>query len=412
MATPPQHLTMRPIADAELPALTRLVEGVFLDDHHDDEAEIEAQIYEPERSLAVFDGDQPVASAVAYSRNLTVPGGPLPAACVSWVAVAPTHRRRGLLTRMMRHQLTELHDRSREAVAVLWASESAIYGRFGYGPASQACRITVSTRDARMLPQTGGAGRVRLLLPVDALPDLTAVYESVRPDRVGLLDRRGAWWQRRLFDPERWRDGASSLRVAVHEDASGRPDAFALYNTKATWDAGPQGEIGVRELLAATPAGYAGLWRFLLQMDLVRTVRWDRAAADEALPHLLGGTGAVQQSLSDALWVRIVDVDRALSARRYSTPTDLVLEISDDYCPWNSGRYRLAGDLQGADCTSTMDRADLSLPVAALGAAYLGGMSLSTLAAAGLVTERRPGALQAATAAFTGARAPYAPEVF
>ncbi len=407
------QLTMRPISVEELPALARLVGSIFLSDHHDDEDEIESQVYEPERSLAIFDGGRPVSSAVAYTRDVTVPGGRLPAACVSWVAVAPTHRRRGLLTRMMRRQLTDLHEQQREPIALLWASEATIYGRFGYGLASQACRLTVSTAQARLPSGVGRSGRLWLATAEEALPAMTAVYEAARADRVGLLDRPGAWWRRRLFDPEHWRQGASSLRFAVHDDDDGSPDAYAIFNTKPSWDAtGPRGEIGVREVQAITPSGYAAIWRLLTEMDLVRQVHWDRAAADEPLPYLLGNPGAVQQTLSDGLWVRIVDADRALAARRYSTRIDTVIEITDEFCPWNAGRYRLTGDADTATCATADDPAELTLSATTLGAAYLGGITLTTLAAAGLVTEHRPGALAAASTAMRGARPAYAPEVF
>ncbi|PZS25388.1 MAG: GNAT family N-acetyltransferase [Pseudonocardiales bacterium] len=413
MPSTTDQLVMRPITVEELPVLGRLVGSIFLNDHHEDEEAIEAPVYEPERSLAIFDGGAPVASAVAFTRTVTVPGGPVPAACVSWVAVAPTHRRRGLLTRMMRHQLTELHDQQREPIALLWASEASIYGRFGYGLAGQSCLVTVSTAAARMPADAGRGGRLRLLTADEAMPPMTAIYDSVRADRVGLLDRRGAWWQRRLFDPERWREGASSLRFAVHHDDDGSPDAYAIFNTKPSWGAtGPNGEVGVREVQATTPAGYAAIWRFLLEIDLVRTVTWHLAAADEPLPYLLDNPDAVQQALRGALWVRIVDVDRALSARRYSTRIDTVLELSDKLCPWNSGRYRLTADAAAATCSRTGDPADLSLSVTTLGAAYLGGTTLGRLAGAGLVTEHRTGAVAAASTAFQAVRPPYSPEIF
>jgi predicted acetyltransferase len=406
-------LTLRSIGIDELPAVSRLVESVFLSDHHDDEDELEAALYEPERSLAIFDGAVPVASALIYTRDLTVPGGPVPAACVSWVAVAPTHRRRGLLTRMMRHQLTDLHEQHREPVATLWASEGAIYGRFGYGLASRDGHVTVNTADGRMHDGLGRTGRLRLPTAAEALPDLTAVYEAARADRAGLLDRRGPWWQKRLFDPERRREGASSLRFVVHHDDGGTPDAYAIFNGKPAWNAsGPQGEVGVREFLAITAAGYAAVWRFLTEMDLVRQIRWNHAPLDEPLPYLLDNPGAVQQAVSLALWVRVVDVDRALAARRYSTHIDIVLDVSDELCPWNAGRYRLTGDPDAACCTPTDADPDLSLSTTVLGAAYLGGTTLATLAAAGLVTEHRPGALDAASAAFRAARLPYSPEIF
>lgn len=404
---------MRAISAEELPALARVVESAFLSDFREDEQDPELELYEPDRSLVIFDGQAPVASAVALTRDLTVPGGPVPAACVSWVAVAPTHRRRGLLSRMMRHQLTQLHDEQQESIAVLWASEAAIYGRFGYGLASQACQVTVSTRNARLRPDLGRDGRVQLLAADEALPAMTAIYEGVRRQRVGLLDRSGGWWQARLFYPERRREGTSGLRFAVHVDGGGSPDGYAIFHTKPSWEAtGPRGEVGVREVMASTPAGYAGVWRFLIELDLVRQVRWDRATPDEPLPYLLDNPAAVQQALSPAMWVRIVDVDRALAARRYSTPVDMVLDIGDEVCPWNAGRYRLTGDEGGAACTRTDDAADLTLPATSLGAAYLGGTTLSALGAAGLVTEHRSGALAAASAALRAGRPPHGLEVF
>ncbi len=407
------RLTLRAIGVPEIPTVARLVESIFLTDLREEDRDPELRLYEPDRSLVIFEGSTPVASAVALTRDLTVPGGPVPAACVSWVAVAPTHRRRGLLTRLMRRQLTEWHDQGREAVAVLWASEGAIYGRFGYGVASQSCRITVSTQGARVRAGAGSAGRLRMLPADEALPAMRTVYEAVRARRVGLLDRRGEWWQQRLFDPERRREGASSLRFAVHYDDHDQPDAYAIFNTKPAWDiTGPRGEVGVREMQASTPAGYAAVWRFLVEMDLVRQVRWDRAAPDEPLPHLLDNADCVQQSLSAGMWIRVVDVDRALGARRYSTPIDTVLDIRDETCPWNAGRYRLTGDADSATCRRTDGAADLSLSATTLGAAYLGGTTLTTLAGAGLVTEHRSGGLAAAAAAFRAAQPPCSLEVF
>ncbi len=405
---------MRPITIEELPGLSRFVDSVFLQDPHDDDAEISAAVYEPERSIVAFDGAEPVASALAYTREMTVPGGPMPIAGVSWVAVAPTHRRRGLLTRMMGHQLSELHDHEREPVAVLWASEGGIYGRFGYGLAARNTKMAVDRPAARLRPDVDrGDGRVRLLPRDEALPLLTAVYDRVRVGQVGHLDRRGRWWDHRLYDPERWRKGASTLRYAVHEDIGGRPDAYAIYNTKPTWrDSGPCGEVAVREVQASTATGYAAVWGFLIELDLIAVVTSDRAAADEPLNYLVTDPGSVRQALYDALWVRLVDVDRALAARRYAVPIDVVLDVSDDFCPWNAGRYRLTGDADAASCTRTKDAADLALTTTALGAIYLGGTTLATLAAAGLVTEHRPGTVAGTSTAFAALRQPWCPEVF
>lgn len=413
MAFDPEH-QLRPITIEELPRLAAMVESVFLSDPREDELEIERKVFEPPRSIAVFDGDEPVASAAAYTRDMTVPGGPIPVAGVTWVAVSPTHRRRGLLTRMMRHQLGEMHHEGGEAVAVLWASEAAIYGRFGYGLASRGARLRVSTAETRLRPDVDrGSGQLRQCSAEDALPALKSVYERVRVGRVGHLDRRGAWWMRRLFDPERWREGASALRFLVHSEEHGEPDGYAVFSVKASWGTfSPSGRATVRDIAAATPSAYAAVWGFLLELDLVREVLCDRAAIDEPLLHIVHNSRAVQQEVSDALWVRIVDVDRALSARRYSAPTDIVLDISDEFCPWNAGRYRLTGDVGAAVCVRTDDPADLALSSTTLGAAYLGGTTLTTLAAAGLVRELRAGALEPAAIAFATTRQPSCPEVF
>ncbi len=406
-------LEFRPITMDELPKLAQMVESVFLSDPHDDEIEIERSVFETERSLVAFDTGEPVASSAAYSRDLTVPGGPMAVAGVTWVAVAPTHRRRGLLTRMMRDQLHGLHDRFAEPVAALWASEAAIYGRFGYGLASRGARLQVSTAETGLRGDVDrGAGRLRLCTADDALPALQAIYERVRIDRVGHLDRRDAWWNRRIFDPERWREGASALRFVVHSDAGGEPDGYAVFNVKSNWGTGPNGVTTIRDLAAATPAAYAAVWGFLIEMDLVRQVHYERAALDEPLAYLVTNPRALQLDLTDALWVRIIDVDRALAARRYSMPIDLVLDITDEFCPWNTGRYRVTGDAGAATCARTGDSADLRLSSTALGAAYLGGTTLATLAAGGLVTAERPGVLQAASTAFATSRPPSCPEVF
>lgn len=414
MATLPADTALRPITPAEFTRLAEFTVSVFLSDPHEDETEVERGVFEFDRSLVAFNGAEPVSSAAIFSRQMTVPGGPIPVAAVSWVAVAPTHRRQGLLTAMMRRQLHELHDEGGEAVAALWASEAAIYGRFGYGLASRSARATISTATTRLRPEVDlGGGRIQLCSADAARPVLRSLYEDARGGRVGHLDRPGGWWDYRLFDPERWRRGASSLRFALHRDEGGNPDAYAVFNVKSKWESsGPQGEAEVREMLASTPAGYAAVWRFLLGLDLVGQVTWDRAALDEPLPHLVTNPRAVQQTVLDGLWVRLVDVDRALAARTYTVPVDVVLEVTDSFCPWNAGRYRLTGDAAGAKCARTTDAADLSTTSTALGAAYLGGTTLATLAAAGLVIDRRAGALAATSTAFAGVRQPACIEIF
>jgi predicted acetyltransferase len=218
-----------------------------------------------------------------------------------------------------------------------------------------------------------------------------------------MLDRPGPWWDDRVYDPEPRRDGVQPLQAVLV------PDGYALYAVRAGRDDdGPAGEVAIRELVVATPAARAALWAFLLDQDLTRTITWALAPPDEPLWLMLTDPDAVRVVLERALWVRLVDVPAALAARTYARKPDVVLELSDAFCPWNAGRWRLVD----GSCERTEAQADLALDTADLGAAYLGGITLSELAAAGRVAELRPGALARASAAFRGEVAPWCPEVF
>jgi predicted acetyltransferase len=405
---------MRPITAEEFPEYFRRLVETFHEEVRDTDREMDLAVFEPARSLAVFDRKEIVGTTAIFSRGMTVPGGQLPAAAVTFVSVAPTHRRRGLLTAMMRRQLTELYEGGTEAVAALWASEAPIYQRFGYGSATAGARLTGRTRALGFRREADlGAGRVRLVGEEEARPRLAEVYEQVRVGTPGFLDRRDRWWDYRLYDPEHHRGGASASRYALHEEPGGQVTGYALYRTKSKWsESGPDGELTVWEIMASTPQAYAALWSYLLNIDLIRSVSRSHGPIDEPLQHLVLDPRAVQLTPTDQLWVRLADVGRALAARRYAAELDVVLEISDGFCPWNAGRWRLSAGPAGSRCERSTDPADLALSSTELGAAYLGGTALASLAAAGRVRELRPGALAAASAAFLAARPPWCPEVF
>jgi predicted acetyltransferase len=212
----------------------------------------------------------------------------------------------------------------------------------------------------------------------------------------------------RIDDDPEDRDGFGRLQAAVIEGA-----AYALYSVKTSWEHGrPAGEVAVREALAATPDGQAAIWGFLLDLDLTRQLVYELAASDDPLPHMVTETQVVQVRVGESLWVRLVDVPRALRERTYATPFEVVLEVADAICPWNAGRYALRWDGETATCAPTATPAGLELSATELGAAYLGGTTLDVLARAGRVRELRSGALAAASRAFQGERAPYCPEIF
>ncbi len=406
---------LRPLSADEVDAYFAFIGNAFHEVLTPDEQRAEESILERDRTLVLFDGDTMIGSTAILSRIMTVPGGPIPVAGVTEVAVAASHTRRGLLTQLMRAQLTELHDERREAVAVLWASESAIYQRFGYGLASQRARISLSNRDVRLLRPVAAAERgIRIGDAADKaiVADVAASYDRARTGIVGHCDRPGPWWEYRLFDPESARDGATALRIAVHYGAAG-PDGYALYAVRKNWGAqGPDGEVLIKELTVENSEAHAALWSHLMSVDLTADVTFRVGPEDAPVQHMVDHPRRVDVAINDALWVRIVDVDRALAARRYTAPVDVVFEVTDAFCPWNAGRWRLTGGPDDARCARTDAPADLALSSTELGAAYLGGSTLAILAAAGRVTELQPGTLRATSAAFAEPRPPYCAEIF
>ncbi len=408
-------ITLRTGTADDWPAVFDLLSFAFHEQVTPETRDVEGSVVEPERTLVVQDGDAVVGHAGAYTRELTVPGAILPAAHVTLVSVAPTHKRRGLLTRMMHRQLRDIAAAGREPVAVLWASETKIYPRFGYGAAAQRLRMEIMMREVRppagLAP--GSADRLRLVEPQDAIAELSKVYERLRPERTGWSSRDERWWQFVLSDLESQRDGATSLRGVVYDTPNG-PAGYALWRTKAQWDRhGPNSEVQVREVVADDPAAYAALWNFLLTIDLARTVTVAFAAVDEPLQHLVDEPRRLGTALADALWIRIADLPKALAARSYAAPVDVVLDVTDPLLEQNTGRWRLTAGPDGkATCTPTTDPADLACTILELGSAYLGATSLAALSAAGTVRELTAGSLRQASVAFGWHRMPQTTEVF
>jgi predicted acetyltransferase len=396
-------MELRPATREEFDAFSRAAMSAFHREYTETDRLRYERIDEPERSLAWFDDEgRIVATTAAFTRTITVPGGQVPCAGVTAVAVVATHRRRGLLTSMMRRQLDDIRD-GPEPIAALWASEGPIYGRFGYGVATVHARLLARRPAARLASRPTPGDPLRAGPAGEHVDAMRAIHARVLPTRPGMFDRPGPWWSDRLHDPESNRDGAQPLRAVVADDG------YALYAVKPGFDEdGPAGEVRIRELVAATSEARAVLWDFLLDQDLTRRIAWELAPVDEPLWLMVTDAPSVRRSLADAIWMRLVDVERALSARTYATDPDVVLEVTDAFCPWNEGRYRLAG---GA-CERTGAEPDLALDVSALGAAYLGGTTLLELALAGRVRELRPHALVRASAAFRGDVAPWCPEMF
>jgi predicted acetyltransferase len=414
---------LRPITPGEFDAFCEVPFQAFNDTGPSAEAvEQERVVFEFDRSIAACDGDAIVGTAGSYSFQLTVPGGHVRAGGVTFVSVLPSHRRRGILSAMMRHQLADIVARG-EPVAVLFASESVIYGRYGYGCASSQLSLTIRRGEGTLKQAAGSWGighhraiRLQAAQPGGLRTELAKVYDCVAPHRPGMMARDERWWQSTLADPESGRRGMGPLRCLLAGDSSG-PCGYALYRTQPGWgdDALPDGTLSVRELIATDAAATAALWADLLTRDLIGEVVARQRPVDDPLLDMLADRRRARAYLTDALWIRLTDVPAALRARRYTRPLDLVIEVTDELLPANAGRWRLQCPEPGAaaaTCERTKTAADITLPVAALGAGYLGGSRLGALAAAGLITEHTQGTLAMLSAAMYSDPAPWCPSMF
>lgn len=376
-----------------------------------------------DRAVAVETGTgEIVAVHGSYAFTLPTPGGSVPCAGLTWVGVRPDHRRRGLLTAMIRAHLDRSLGRG-EPVSALFAAEPGIYGRYGYGSASDHVRLTL-TRGAALRDVPGSADltvRFATLDPAAHEGLVEDVFAAAGAGRPGWI-RRGSDALRRIAvaDPVAWRHGNEPARLVTVHTADGAPRAFAIVRRTPTWgDGGPEYAVQVRLAASVDAAAAHRLWSMLVDLDLTATVATNMLPVDDPLLALLVDTRRPVPKVSDNLWVRLLDVPAALAGRRYAAPIDAVLRVRDALLPGNDAAWRLVTGEAGADGTygARVEPAgsaapDLELDVRELGAAYLGGRSLSVLAAAGQVTATRPDALHRAATAFGWPVAPVCPWVF
>lgn len=348
-----------------------------------------------------------VGQAAAYSFQMTVPGGrAIPVAGVTWVAVRSTHRRRGILTEMMNRQLTDVHERG-EPLAALYASESTIYGRFGYGVACWRERWDINARRAHLAHHPKMTGSVAFVENPDAKRAFEPIYERARKTRPGMVARNDRWWCALLRDADEVSPGSRPQMFNVIYRNGADATGFVRYRIEPnTVDYVEQNTMDIRELVAATDEAHAALWRYCLEVDLVARITSRARPLDDPLPWMLSDVRALKRDVADHLHVRVVDVEAALSARRYDTEGQITLEVNDPVCPWNDGRYELGGSPDGAQCRRVSKSPDLTMPVAELGALYLGGNPVQNLVRAGRIQENVAGAAALADRMF---RSPVAP---
>jgi predicted acetyltransferase len=390
----------------------RLHAAAFSEELHAEDVEVWRPEIPTLRTHAAFEGGAMVGSSVAAAYELTVPGErAVPCAGILAVGVLPTHRRRGILRGLMRAQLDDIREQG-QSVAYLWASEASIYQRYGYGVGTLMASFKIRRTEIPFVRPIETPGRIRLVDKDEATKILPTVYEAVRPRRAGFVTRDEGRWADVFRDPPHERDGGTPLFYAIHETDSGT-DGYLAYRAKEEWvpSIGPNSEITVEELLTASHNAYAALWRYVLDIDLVRTVKGFKRPVDEPLLHMLLEPRALDLSIRDGTWLRLVDVRAALEARGYAADDRLVLDLRDPFCSWNEGRWELEADPDGGSVKPSDADADLTLHVDDLAAMYLGAVAPSSLARAGRV-EGPPEAIARADALFATAEAPWCPHIF
>lgn len=400
-------IEIRNPSDEELPDAMRAGEAAFGAEHKDEERERHRKMLPLDRFLAAYDDGRPVGTAASFPFELTIPGGVVRAAGVTWVGVMPSHRRRGILRGFMREQLEDIRKRG-EPLAILWASETGIYGRFGYGLAALNGMLDARTDRFAFRDDPGPAGTMKLVSREEALELFPPVYDRIRLEIPGLVARSRDWWtEYKLADPEHWRDGAGPKFYAALE-LDGSVEGFALYRIKEDWrHALPQSQLRVLEALATSPTATRELWRFLFGIDLVTKVEQEHFDPSSPLFLMVEDPRRLHLQLYDGLWLRFVDLEASLRARSYATDESIVIDARDEICTWNEGRWRVGPSIERTD-----DAPELELDVRDLASVYLGAFDFHWLARAQRVRELRPGALERASLLFRTSRPPFCPEDF
>jgi predicted acetyltransferase len=405
-------IEIRPVPAADQRRWYDAINVAFAEDVPDGQWELEQKMFEPDRALGVYDGDRVVGGGSAFSFRMTVPGGrKADVAGVTMVGVMPTHRRQGALRALMARQLADIRDRG-EPMAALWASEGSIYQRFGYGLAIVNGSFDLERDRAVFRNPVEPSGRVDLRDIESARTDLKKVYDAYQARTPGFYERDDDWWDAVLSDAEFRRHGMSKRHTAVLTQGD-EPVGYALYRIKGDWlPTGHANTLFVSEIVALDASSLQELWRYLFGVDLMHNIRSRLGPIDHPLMLMLAEPRRMQLRASDGVWLRIVDVKKALEARSYAADDSLVLEVSDSFMPEVGGRWRLTASGGNGAAEPTSDTPDIQLDITDLGAVYMGGFRFASLARAARTVECTPGARARADAMFASTDAPWCPEVF
>ena len=413
----PNEITLRnPTAD-EYPRFVAPLAIAFSEEISDAAIENDRQTIELDRFFGAFDGDEVVGCAGAYSLRLTVPGGEVGAAGITGVGVLPTHRRRGILRSMMRRMFDQARERA-ESVAILWASEGAIYQRFGYGFGTLATEIEALKDKVVFSNPVEPAGQMRIVSLDDAVRRFPPVYDAIRGSTPGFVARTEARWRyEMLADADYMRHGNGHKVLALLE-VDGEDRGFVIFRTRSEWDGtGPKDVITVLELIGLDPIVEQYLWQWVFSIDLVGTVRSVRGRVPHPLQLLVTEPRRLNVMVKDGTWLRIIDLPASLRGRGYTGRGTLAFDVTDEFCPWNAGRWRLTvpgadGECVTVEAAPAAAEMDLAADIRDLACVYLGAVRFADLARVGRVRERRPGAIALADELFATASAPWNSTMF
>lgn len=397
------ELDIRYITEDEVLASHKTVSRAF--GSHGDESMVPlmADALKDGRGLAAFEGNDIVGFAIAYPLEMSVEGRMLPTTLVDSVAVPPTHRRRGILNKLMDFHLRDFHERG-ETLSCLGASESSIYGRYGYGVGSVQVDFSIDRHNTALAHGVTPAGSCRFVDKLEAMSLFPEVSERACSNRSGFLKGIESMWNFYLSDHEFRRSGASEyFHVAYEED--GRVDGYVTYRMGNR-------TVMIHEMITVTNEAHAALWQYCFGIDLVDRIEAPKRPVDDPLPWMLADPRRLRQSLRDDLWLRLVNVREALGKRTYAGEGRVVFDVKDTFCPWNEASYELEGGPRGSECFQTTKPSGISVSAADLGAAYLGATTFTALARAGRAQENSEGAFAIADGMFKASLQPWWPNEF
>ena len=402
-----------PTAD-EHRAWLRPAAAAFAEEYSDAEFEHDRLLWENDRLIGALDGESWVGTGGAFSFRLTVPGGEVGAAGITMIGVSPSHRRRGILRQTMRWLFDQARERG-EPVAVLWASESAIYQRFGFGIGTLQGSFDIERSRARFIRPAEPLGRIRLVDRDEAVRLFPAVYDVVHARTPGTVSRSEAKWRHDQLDDAEWQRAANGIKFRAVLEVDGVVRGYAIYRVKNEWDErGPNHTLLALEVVGLDAAAERAVWEWLFGMDLVGHVKAWRGPVPHPLMLQLTEPRRLGLTIREGMWLRLIDMRAALAARSYRGTGALSFELTDEFCPWNAGRWRLdvPSDRGVATVTAFEGDHDLTLDTSDLAAAHLGTFTFADLARAGRVGECRPGAVAVADALIATVGAPWCSTMF